>query len=280
MFADDTSIIIKSASPTEFTNALQSNLINADKWFKNNLLTLNTDKTHILQFCTKSDQIIDLRILYGNKQVTTVNATKFLGMTIDSTLTWKHHVDSIVPKLNKACFAIRLVISYVTTEILKTLYFSYFHSIMTYGVIFWGNSVCSQDIFKTQKRVIRIIYNLGARDSCRCALKKLEILPFYSQYLYSLLMFVAKNKDLFQNNASYHSVNTRHKNDLHLPSARLTIFQKGVLFSGTKAYNHLPLKLKDLSQDIKRFKPALRMFFQINSFYSIEEYFKYNSTLK
>jgi len=57
-------------------------------------------------------------------------------------------------------------------------------------------------------------------------------------------MFVAKNRDLFQANTSFHSVNTRYKNDLHLPSAHLKILQKGVLFSGAKAFKHLPLKMK------------------------------------
>jgi hypothetical protein len=75
-------------------------------------------------------------------------------------------------------------------------------------------------------------------------------------------MFVAKNRNLFHNNANYHQFNTRHKNDLHLPSTHLKTFQKGVLFAGTKAYNHLPLKSKELSQDIKRFKSALRTFLQ------------------
>ena len=155
---------------------------------------------------------------------------------------------------------------------MKTLYFSYFHSILNYGIIFWGNSVRSQLIFKAQKRTIRIISNLGIRDSCRSTFK-LGILPFYSQYLHSLLIFVAKNRGLFQANANFHSVNTRYKDDLHLPSAHLKVFQRGVLFSGAKAYNHLPRRLKELSHNVKRFKPALRTFFQINSFYSIQEYF-------
>jgi hypothetical protein len=93
-------------------------------------------------------------------------------------------------------------------------------------------------------------------------------------------MFVVKNRDLFQNNSSYHSFNTRHKDDLHLPSTHLKTFQKGVLFSGTKAYNHLPLKLKELTQDVKCFKSALGTFLQTNSFYSIDEYYNYKPTLE
>jgi len=167
----------------------------------------------------------------------------------------------------------------MTSETLRMIYFSYFHSVLMYGIIFWGNSVHSQHIFKIQKRIIRLITNLGVKDSCRYAFKELDILPLYSQYLYSLLMFVAKNRDLFKANTNFHSIDTRHKNDLHLPSAQLKVFQRGVFFSGIKAYNHLPMNIKELSCDMKRFKPALKAFFQINSFYSLEEYFNFNPQL-
>ncbi len=36
-------------------------------------------------------------------------------------------------------------------------YFSYFHSIMTYGIIFWGNSTDSNEIFKLQKKLLELL---------------------------------------------------------------------------------------------------------------------------
>jgi len=109
-------------------------------------------------------------------------------------LSWKQHIDSIIPRLNKACFAVRQVKPYMALEALKTIYFFYFHSVVTYGIIFWGNSVHSQYVFKIQKRMIRLIANLGVRNSCRCVFKELGILLLYSQYLYALLLFIAKHK--------------------------------------------------------------------------------------
>ena len=279
LFADDTSMIVKSTDPMDFIDTIQRNIIHADRWFKSNSLSLNTDKTHLLQFYTKNDPIKDLQIRHENKQITTVNTIKFLGLIIDSTLSWKQHIESIIPKLNKACFAIRLVKPYMTLETLRMIYFSYFHSVLMYGIIFWGNSAHSQHIFKIQKRMIRVITGLGVKDSCRGAFKELGILPLYSQYLYSLLIFVAKNRDLFKVNSDIHSISTRHKSDLHLPSAQLKVFQRGVSFAGIKAYNHLPTNIKELSHDVKCFKPALKTFFQINSFYSLEEYFSISSQL-
>jgi hypothetical protein len=35
---------------------------------------------------------------------------------------------------------------------LRTIYYSYVHSIMSYGIIFWGNSPYSNSIFKIKEQ--------------------------------------------------------------------------------------------------------------------------------
>jgi len=65
-----------------------------------------------------------------------------IGMVIiNNTLSWSTHIDNILPKLSSACYAMRSVKSYVSRQMLKVIYYSYFHSIMSYGIIFWGHSV-------------------------------------------------------------------------------------------------------------------------------------------
>jgi hypothetical protein len=39
----------------------------------------------------------------------------------------------------------------------KLVYFTYLHSILLYGVIFWGNSTDSKKVFTFQKKIIRIM---------------------------------------------------------------------------------------------------------------------------
>jgi hypothetical protein len=80
-------------------------------------------------------------------------------------------------KLSLACYAIRAVKSLMTQESLRIIYLSCFHSVMTYGIIFWGNSSYCSNIFKKQKRIIVIITNSESRVSCRELFKKLKILP-------------------------------------------------------------------------------------------------------
>jgi hypothetical protein len=79
------------------------------------------------------------------------SSTTFLGITIDSALTWKNHIDLLVGKLSKACYVIRNMKQLRT---LRTIYYSFFHSVMSYGIIFWGVSSHSHTIFLLQKRLL------------------------------------------------------------------------------------------------------------------------------
>jgi len=91
-------------------------------------------------------------------------------------------------------------------DVLRMIYFSYVHSVITYGIIFWGNSHSSTTIFKIQKRIIRIINNSGRHDSCCKLFKEIQILPLSSQYIFSILVFVNKNRELFLFNSDIHGI--------------------------------------------------------------------------
>jgi len=48
----------------------------------------------------------------------------------------------------------RVVQSFLSFDSLKLIYYSYFHSVLTYGIIFWGNTHYSNAIFKMQKGLL------------------------------------------------------------------------------------------------------------------------------
>jgi len=57
-----------------------------------------------------------------------------------------------VKKLSKACYIIRNAKTYVSALSLKIIFYAFFHSVMSYGIIFWGNSWLSSIIFRLQKK--------------------------------------------------------------------------------------------------------------------------------
>jgi hypothetical protein len=89
------------------------------------------------------------------------------------------------------------------------VYYSYFHSIIYYGVIFWGNSSYAINVFCLKKRLVRVITGIGNRNSCKETFITLKILPLSSLYIYSLLCFVVDNMDQYYFVSDIHNGNTR-----------------------------------------------------------------------
>lgn len=63
-----------------------------------------------------------------------------LRLTIDTSMSWKHHMEELKSKLNKVCYTIRSIKMFVSLEVLRMTYFSNVHSILSHAIIFWGNS--------------------------------------------------------------------------------------------------------------------------------------------
>ena len=190
MFADDTSIIISSTNENEFKNNLNFVINEMATWCKSNVLTLNLEKTQFMQFLTNHHKTIDMHITVTDQAIPNITSTKFLGLFLDNKFTWRAHSRELAIKLSKACYTVRTTKLFVSLKVLISIYYSYFHSLLMYGV-FWGNSPISKDIFKIQKRVIRIITNKPRQESCRHLFKQLKNINsavsvyFFSTYIYS-----------------------------------------------------------------------------------------------
>jgi hypothetical protein len=107
LFAHDTSIIYSNSNLTDFENGINTLFSSLRNWFETNLLTLNYNKTHCMQFMTKTKQDINLCLKVNNNQIKGTLNTQFLCLITDNTLSWKAHIDYILPKLSTACYAIR-----------------------------------------------------------------------------------------------------------------------------------------------------------------------------
>jgi hypothetical protein len=77
-------------------------------------------------------------------------------------------------------------------------------------------------------------------------------------------------------NVKIHNINTKNKLNLHLPISNLSVYQKGIYYSGIKVSNSLPSQIKDLSRNRNQFKRALKNFLYVSSFYNLDEYFSCN----
>jgi hypothetical protein len=153
------------------------------------------------------------------------------------------------------------------------VYYTFFHSVMSCGLILGGKQKPQYKCIQTKKRVIRIMVGAGNRDSCRKIFKLLKILTLTSQHIYSLVMFVVNNMELFAENSEMYKTVIWKSSKLHLPSSHLTIFQKCSQYFGIKFYNGLPGNIKQLSKSTNPFKNTLLQYLHLHSFYNLNEFF-------
>jgi hypothetical protein len=68
-----------------------------NKWFyiMSNLLILNYDETYFFFFLTKTDYEINMEVSFAIRKIVTAQSLKFLGPTIETSLTWKHHIGEL-----------------------------------------------------------------------------------------------------------------------------------------------------------------------------------------
>jgi hypothetical protein len=121
------------------------------KWFTANGLSLNMDKTNIIKFSPSNRQYNNLQLMYHSKLLSAVDSTKFLGLELDNHVNWKSHIKKILPKLSGACYVIRQLYALCDISTLRMIYFAYFHSIMEYGIMFWGHLVKVIEFFFSKR---------------------------------------------------------------------------------------------------------------------------------
>jgi hypothetical protein len=137
LLADDTSVIVTDKDYNSFEQKTNLALTCLDRWFRVNQLVLNITKTNVTKFTPIISVHVPLDIYYKDNLIDEVKSTKCLGMCIDNHINWKNHIKQLLPKLSVACFSIRTLTYTLNQDNLHMVYFAYFHSVLTYGIIFW-----------------------------------------------------------------------------------------------------------------------------------------------
>jgi hypothetical protein len=121
--------------------------------------------------------------------------------------------------------------------------------------------------------------NANPKASCCGFFRRLNILPFFSQCLFSLLLFVVKIYIFFTINTEIHATNTRQNINLHLPSVKLMKYKKGVYYMGTIIFSHLLRDIREMLYDTKKCKTVTKNFLLEELFYSISEYLEWSEKI-
>ena len=147
LFADDTNLLYADKNLRSLENVVNTELFKIYNWLTANKLSLNIKKSNFIIFHSyqkRLDYAVDLK-LYDSHPNTFVslapkNYFKYLGVFMDSNLTWKYHIEYIASNLSKRIGIISRLRHFVPVSTLICIYNSLMLPYLTYGVIVWGRA--------------------------------------------------------------------------------------------------------------------------------------------
>ena len=114
----------------------------------------------------------DLEIKLCGKRLYPTESVKYLGVKIDTNLSWQYHVNDLSIKLNRAN----------ALKILRYIYFAIFDSYLSYCCLVWA-----------QKKAVRIICFQPMNSHTSPLFKQNFILKFQDKICLENILFVSKS---------------------------------------------------------------------------------------
>lgn len=267
LFADDTTVYKSGSDLGTLINCASTGMTSLKSWFDKNKLLLNWDKTKFMIFGNRKNND-NFNIIIEDVNIERVTEITFLGVMLDSKMSWKPHVEYIQNKVSK-CIGILHKVKYVLNEVsLLLLYSSLIVPYLTYCMEVWG-SACNKTIERLcllQKKAIRIINHKGPRDHTNDLFVKLKQLKFKDlvQLKIVLIMWKIKNKlvpeHIYNKFTLIIDDKSRRRGNFCVPYARTSLKQRGFLVTGVRIWNSLENILK-LSKTINQLKNNFKEMF-------------------
>ena len=256
LFADDTNIVLSHKNLNRLISTLNVELAKVSSWFKCNKLSLNISKTNFMHYQTAHTNIkLPCNIKIDNMPLVQKDNAKFLGITIDSHLTWNQHVTNISIAIAKGIGILYKVKNYLLEHSLLMIYNTLILPYLNYCNIVWGNCHKTKlnQIMLLQKKAVRICTNSTYLSHTNPLFHKLKVFKIHDINTLQIALFMFKyNKELlppvfsnfFSYNKNIHSYPTRSRNDIHLNNPKNLLAHKSLRHHGPEIWNSLPVDIK------------------------------------
>ena len=108
-----------------------------------------------------------ITLKFQKKAILKKNYIKYLGVMIDSTLTWHTQIENIFKKISRGIGLLYKIRPFVNMKIMKTLYYSLIYPHLLYAIEVWGSADTSalNSLLVLQKRIVRLLSNSDTRLS-------------------------------------------------------------------------------------------------------------------
>ena len=279
-YADDTTLIVTAPTMEALQKLAQSELTSLINYFYTNNLVPNATKTVYSIFYPRTPSLLELKV--NDITLDQEKKVKLLGIMMQNDL--KHHstVRNIIKKLQPTIQSFRYANKFLPTKQMLNLYNSQILPHLMYAVTIWGSSTLNktylQPLFRTQKKIVRLIKNAPPRTHTRPLFNELQILNIYNLYKLRVCVemhpFIYPQAQLnrpdnihnYRHIAQVHEHNTRHaaKRHLQIPNPfqySTTRTPTHTMDTLTRDYSHIwnsmPLSIRN-TQSLQNFKTQLK----------------------
>ena len=242
LYADDTIIYTAGNTVDEVRDRLQSCLNSISHWYYSNRLHININKCKTMVIGTKSQlrslNLDDFRLSYDQTPMELVSNAKYLGLFINSDISWDVHVNHLCKQLYFLLSMLRRMSKNFPQSLLVKVYKTFIQPKIDYGITVWGRTTefNLNKIQRMQNQAARIILKNFDFISTRGIdlVHQLGLFDIRSRRDYFTQMFMFKVihgytpdyiSDCINMNSEVNVYNTRSSNtmDVYLPTPRKKI---------------------------------------------------------
>ena len=219
-------------------------------WLNANKMSLNVDKTHFMVFKPSKKKVLsNIEIKINNSNILEVDNTKFLGVIIDSKLTWKDHITYVTNKIDKNIGVLIKCRKVFNEKTLITLYYSFIYPYLSYCIHVWGSTFKTylKRVVTLQKRIVRIMCGAPRNSHTEKLYKELNMMNVNGIFMYNVGLFMYKHHhnllpsifDVFESNDNIHNYQTRQSHLLHIPYCRTDLGKRSFTYQAVSVWNKL-----------------------------------------
>ena len=272
-YADDTEVAA-SAAPHDFSNVvdqIQNCVQNVSSWMDSNKLKLNPDKTEIIAIGVPSclRRVGDCSIDLDGSIVNFQSCVKYLGVTLDNTLSMKDHISSVCRASFLELRRIASIQHFLSRDAVHRLVIATVISRIDYcNSTFIG--ITEEQILRLQRiqnAAARLILRRRKRDHVTPLLRELHWLPVRARIEYKVAVLAFRHFEgslapclsaTLNIRTPARSLRSAQANQLTIPRHTLqTAGARAFSVAAPKIWNSLPICLKQTSS-LSAFKSNLK----------------------
>lgn len=283
-YADDTALVFSGDSWEHAKRVSESGLAIVSKWLKNNLLTLNAEKTKYVCFSiynnSQPDNTFNLKIhdcinFCNCPTLDKVHSIRYLGVIIDQRLTWHLQIDLVTGRIRKLIWIFKILRHVASLALLTKIYIALAQPILMYCIPVWGGSSKTKfiEVERAQRSLLKVMFFKHYRYPTTLLYSNSHVLTVRKLYILNIILRFHKHFAFDQ------SLLNRRRKDLAIPS----IFKKTAFASNqydkqaahvykqvNKALSIYPMIIRDCKRTVTEWLDKL-------DYGDVEKLLKYSS---